>query len=118
MEGKEPISNTQDTIDSREVIARINYLEGTEDEKEQAELKALEALAEEAQDSPDWEYGETLIREGYFEEYARELAEDTGAIDSQAGWPLYCINWEYAARELKMDYMAVDFDGVTYYIRS
>jgi len=118
MEGKDTISNTQDTIDSREVIARINYLTGTEDEEEQAELKALEALAEEAQSSPDWEYGETLIHEGYFETYARDLAEDTGAIDSQAGWPLYCIDWEYAARELKMDYMAVDFDDATYYIRA
>ena len=118
MKGNGTISNTQDTIDSRDIIARINYLTGTEDEEEQAELKALEALAEDAQSSPDWEYGETLIHEGYFEKYARDLAEDTGAIDSQAGWPLYCIDWEWAARELKLDYMAVDFAGVTYYIRS
>ena len=118
MEGKKPISNTQVTIDSREVIARINYLTGTEDEEEQAELKALEALAEDAQSSPDWEYGETLIHEGYFEKYARELAEDIGVIDSQTEWPLYCIDWEWAARELKLDYMAVDFAGVTYYIRA
>lgn len=118
MEGKEPISNTQVTIDSRDIIARINYLTGTEDEEEQAELKALEALAEEAQGSPDWKYGATLIHEGYFEEYAQELAEDIGAMGNQTEWPLYCIDWEWAASELKMDYMDVDFDDVTYYIRA
>jgi len=86
---------------------------------EGCELDALEALAKEAEGyAPDWQYGESLIRESYFEEYARELAEDIGAIDSSASWPCTCIDWEQAARELKRDYAAVDFGGVTYYIRS
>ena len=29
-----------------------------------------------------------------------------------------CIDWAQAARELRMDYTSVDFDGVTYWIRS
>ena len=79
----------------------------------------LEALQSEAEDySPDWHHGECLIRESYFEDYAQELAEDIGAIDPNAHWPNDCIDWERAARELQYDYTAVDFDGVTYWIRS
>jgi hypothetical protein len=33
-------------------------------------------------------------------------------------WPFTCIDWEQAASELQMDYSAVDFDGVIYWIRS
>jgi seryl-tRNA synthetase len=82
------------------------------------EFRALQSLADEASGSPDWEYGETLIRESYFEEYARQLAEDIGAVKGDEGWPHNCIDWEKAARELKYDYFSVDFDGVTYLIRS
>lgn len=112
------ISNSDDVIDSRDVIARIADLEGTEDEEEQAELKALEVLAEEGEGSPDWHHGETLIRDSYFEDYARELAEDIGAIQPNAAWPNNCIDWERAAEELKADYFEVDYDGVTYLIRA
>jgi seryl-tRNA synthetase len=82
------------------------------------ELAALQSLADEASGSPDWEYGETLIRESYFQDYAMQLAEDIGAVKGDEGWPLNCIDWEKAARELKYDYFSVDFDGVTYLIRS
>lgn len=112
------ISNTQDIIDSRDVIERIKALEGTEDETEKAELKALEALQEEAEGySDDWKYGATLIRDSYFTEYAQELAEDIGAIDRNAKWPLQHIDWEAAADELKQDYTSVEFDGTTYWVR-
>lgn len=134
------ISNTDDMIDSRDVIARIEELKGSwadatgddpddyalsgdgwkaglsEDESD--ELVALLALADEGEGSPDWTYGETLVRDSCFTEYAQELAEDIGAIKSDAGWPLYCIDWERAARDLQMDYTAVDFDGVTYWVRA
>ena len=71
------ISNTDDVIDSRDVIERIEHLRqlrqpgpvdlGDEDDAQAqddlfAELAALEKLAEEASDyAPDWEYGEALI---------------------------------------------------------
>jgi hypothetical protein len=44
-------------------------------------------------------------------------AEDIGAIGSDASWPLYCIDWKQAARDLQMDYSAVEFMGQTYYVR-
>lgn len=112
------ISNSQDVIDSRDVIERIAELEGTEDEDELTELKALQALAEQCEGCGDWEYGESLINEDYFEDYARELAEDIGAIEKDSKWPATCIDWEQAANELKQDYMEVDFDGTTYYMRA
>ena len=71
-----------------------------------------------AEGSPDWEHGETLIRDSYFEEYAQELAESCGMVNASAQWPARCIDWEQAASELKMDYMSVDFDGIEYWIRA
>ena len=117
------IDNTQDSIDSRNIINWIEELEQDEgrDEEDTAELKTLQDLAEQCRDStPEFENGEVLIRDSYFTEYAQDLAGEAGRIP-QAGsdpWPLYCIDWEYAARELQMDYTPVEFDGVTYWVRS
>ena len=113
-------SNSDDVINSCDVIKRIEELEGqdTRDDDEETELKTLVALQEEAEGyAADWKYGETLIRYSYFETYAMELADDLGAIPKDAGWPCTCINWEQAARELRMDYTAVEYDGVTYWVR-
>lgn len=114
-----------DLIDSRDVIARIEWLEAEVEEEENTltdderdELLMLKDLAKEAQHSPDWLHGETLIRDSYFATYAEELAEDIGAISGDAQWPLYCIDWERAARDLQQDYMNVEFDGTTYWIRA
>lgn len=123
-------SNSADIIDSRDVIARITELEEMRDETpedfggaEAEELAALTALAEEAEaHAPDWTYGEILIREDYFTEYAQTFAEDIGALPdgwNEGGWPMahVTIDWEAAAEDLKMDYTEVDYDGVTYYVR-
>lgn len=82
------------------------------------ELKALKALADQGEGYGDWSYGETLIRESYFQDYAMELAGDIGDIPKDVGWPCTCIDWERACRELKMDYTEVDFDGVSYFMRA
>lgn len=137
------ISNSDDIIDSRQVIERIEELEAkretlvtnlaeTPDNPELltlaewdegddgAELAALKGLAEEAsQYSSDWQHGEALIRDSYFETYAQELADDIEAVKSDANWPNNHIDWESAAEELQQeDYTTVDYDGVTYWIRS
>lgn len=121
MRPTEVVDNRQDIIDSRDVIARVEMLEGLgkdRDEEEQTELNALKALAGEASSyAPDWEHGEALIRDSYFEQYAQELAEDCGMIEHADKWPGRCIDWEQAVRELQMDYTSVDFDGVDYWIR-
>jgi hypothetical protein len=112
-------SNTADIIDSRDIIARIEELEEQEerDADEAIELASLRKVAEQAEGyASDWKYGEALIRGSYFETYAQELAED--CCDMKVlQWPARCIDWEQAARELQMDYTAIDYDGVTYWIR-
>ena len=56
----------------------------------------LLALREEAESS-GWQYGIQFIDEDDFEDYARELAEDVGAIQDDMNWPCNCIDWERAA---------------------
>jgi hypothetical protein len=114
-----------DTFDSRDVIDRIAYLSDMRDNygddflSEDAEgLAKLEAFADEAESYvSDWKYGEVFISDDYFEDYARELAEDIGAIDRNAEWPLQYVDWEAAADALKQDYTEIEFDGVTYWAR-
>lgn len=48
------------------------------------------------------------------EEFAQEMAEQTGAISKEINWPYTCIDWEYAAKELMYDYFEVD----GYYFRN
>jgi antirestriction protein len=79
---------------------------------------AIDAIDDlEAEVGGEWPYGAGLIREAAVEDYARELADDIGAINSDAGWPSSCIDWKQAARELAMDYSLVTFLGYAYYVR-
>lgn len=65
----------------------------------------------------DWRYGAQLIRDSYFRKYAEQLADEIGAVDKNNSWPNTCIDWEQAAEELQTDYSAVEWDGVTYWMR-
>lgn len=122
-------TNTDDVIDSRDVIKRIEELEGEVELNAEGELvtgaaddldelNTLKALAEEGEASPDWPHGETLIRDSYFQDYAQELAEDCCDMPKSDQWPARCIDWEQAARELQMDYISISFDGIDYWIRA
>ena len=124
------ISNQDDTIDSRDVIARISELrdecgifEGdtarwtAENPADAAELAALESLSGEAEGyAPDWHHGETLIRYSYFTDYAMEMLSDSGALPRDL--PEYIvIDEEATALNIRTDYTAVEFGDVTYWIR-
>ena len=93
------------------------------EEGEEEELATLETLLSDLQGNGgdhqwegDW-YPVTLIRDSHFKDYARDYAEDVGAINRDASWPNNCIDWDRAARELQVDYSSVEFDGVTYWYR-
>jgi antirestriction protein len=81
------------------------------------ELKKLRALVEEGERFPDWKHGSTLVNEDHFEEYAKQFAEDIGAI-SNSDWPCCYIDWKAAANALKMDYSTIEYGGTIFYIRN
>lgn len=132
------IDNSQDIIDSRDVINRIEELEDYRQALETAqaelaawegdeeaeidpsgqELKDLKALAKSMENETDWESGTSLIRESYFEDYARQTAEDCGLLENWDKWPATCIDWAQASKELQMEYSCVEFGDTTYYYRS
>ena len=115
---------TTDIIDVRDIIARYEELDEMEDGLPDAEERyQLSVLLTEIKDTGgdeewrgDW-YPVTLIRDSHFQDYAQELAEDIGAVDHNAKWPMNCIDWEHAARELRYDYTGVDVNGTTYWTR-
>ncbi len=80
--------------------------------------EALDAIVELRGEVGEWYDGATLIHEDHFEDYARDFAEDIGAIDSDAHWPSTCIDWTRAADELKMDYYLVSYGSHDYYVRA
>lgn len=85
---------------------------------EACEFQAIKDLKEDAEGYCDWIGGESLIRWDHFEDYAKQLAEDMGAISGDEKWPLNCIDWEKAVDELKQDYTEVTFDGIDYFVRT
>ena len=137
------ISNLDDTIDSRDVIARIEELEAEREDlrsamddhntdsdayeeanaalkefdnsEEGQELISLKALAEQGEDyAPDWKYGAQLIHEDHFETAMDEMVADCYTLPKDLpSW--MTITYDYDA--LKQDYTAIDFDGQTYYVR-
>jgi hypothetical protein len=139
------ISNSDDVIDSRDIIERIEYLsaydymvcadcgctfgdeheEGCSQpflpadnltEEDKEELTALLALQDECEGISEWKYGTPLIRDSYFETYAENLAGELYEIHDH--WPFTCIDWEKAAEELQYDYTYVNFGDETYWIRN
>ena len=132
----------ENIIDSRDVIAHIEFLESeiadleeaaeetrTEDGETDADiidriaelrtdLEPWTELASEGETLSDWMYGETLIRDSCFQEYAEELANDICNLEQSQDWPFRHIDWEAAADELRQDYTVLEFAGYTYYARA
>lgn len=118
---------TADTIDVRDIIARVEELDPeysdiklTDDEaKELAELQAilddLKGNGGDEQWRGDW-YPVMLISERTFEDHVRELLEDCGTIPKDLPW-FVAIDWETTAQHIQGDYTPVEIDGVTYWYR-
>ena len=128
-----------DYIDVRDIIARVLELRAERDEYnekmgspdawdgvpdgEPKELVMLEdILSELAGYGGDEEfdgdgYPVQLIADSYFQEYAQDLAEECGMVDTNARWPMTCIDWEQAAEELQMDYSNILICDYTYWYR-
>lgn len=128
------INNTEDTLDVRNIIERVEWLE-SDDAKNTAdwqdkeieefaeELKKLTAFLDELKGNggdeqwrSDW-YPLTLVHRDNFEDYAKEMAEEITPNFDELHWPFTCIDWEQAAKELEQDYSSFDFDGEEYLAR-
>jgi hypothetical protein len=112
-------SEKNDTLEDAASEAESNVEAALIDfgEDEESELAELETLENEIS---EFRHGETMIPEDAFEDYARELAEDLGYMDSKtaSSWPFTCINWSEAADELRQDYSEAEYQGQTYLARS
>ena len=128
-----------DVIDVRDIIARVLELRGERDEYndemgspdawdgvpdgEPEELAMLEDILSELAGYGGDEgfegdlYPYQLIADGYFQEYTQNLAEECGMVDTNARWPMNCIDWEQAARELQMDYSYIQIHDSSYWYR-
>ena len=125
------INNTQDTIDSRDVIDRIKELAAllAAHEKEQGdttnskpfenqtELDLLNTLALIGLGVSIGYPAFQLVRDSYFKEFAVRLAEEACDCPGQHGyWPYTCIDWDQAATELQYHYRPFEFNGVKYWV--
>jgi len=115
----------ENILDSRNLEDRINELEAMregleeDDSLDEFDREELEDLIR-ARDEIGleiWESGVILIHEGYFPDYTKQTAVETGAIHSAYDWPYNHIDWEEAAGELVQDYSQVTIYGDTYYWR-
>lgn len=125
-----------DVIDVRDIIARVLELHDERDEYnekmgspdawdgvpdgEPEELVMLEGILSELAGyggdekfDGDW-YPLGLVADSYFQEYAQNLAEEE-QVDTNARWPMDCIDWEQAALELQMDYSYILIHDSTYW---
>lgn len=140
------ISNTDDTIDSRDVIARVEELQGERDNLSETiadceDNTAAPGLAEEAKQAlADWlvsEEGQELAAlkklaeeaEGYAADwqYGEQLIRDDYFNTAMDEMVADCYDfgkdlpfWATITLDysaLQQDYTSVDFDGVTYWVR-
>lgn len=119
------INLSEDTIDVRDIIERVEKLEDECDglgEDECTELVALRSILEELKGKGgdeqwrgDW-YPLTLIDARCFAPYVRELLEDCGTIPKDLPAWVH-IDWEATANEVMVDYSSITIDGDEYLYR-
>lgn len=124
------VDMTADLIDVRDIIARVEELEGeiegegcTEACRDMAvelhglqhTLSLLRGSGGDEQWRGDW-YPVMLIRSSHFTQYAREMLEDCGTIPKDL--PAWVeIDWEATAANMLYDYSAIILDNTDYYYR-
>lgn len=86
------------------------------------ELEFLESIVKQGENTSDWG-NEALINEDYFTEHIKQLIEDCYEMPEEfdsGNWPFNHMemDWDGAAEEAKVDYITIEAEGETYYIRS
>ena len=111
-------SKTKTSEDSDEAGPKP-YLDDDERAELLEELTGLKEFTTYATSySGGWNSGATLIADDYFVDYAKEYAENVGAIEEEARWPATHVDWDAAADDLRTDFTSVeDPDGNTWWVR-
>lgn len=79
-----------------------------------AEIGEIEKIEDEL--GSEFDYGVTLVHEDYWEEYVEDLLIDCGYISKD--FPSWIeIDWSATAKNVKVDYIEVEYQGETYYGR-
>lgn len=122
-----PIDFYSDMVAVREIMDRIEDIEGLEDPEDEDSLSPedrhelvaltkLMTILRESGGDEQWRgdsYPTTLISKGYFSTYAEELIRERYDLD---GIPeILVIDWEGTARRMRADYASIDIDGTTFY---
>jgi len=84
------------------------------------DLRPWSQFVEEYEDEiEDFLYGDLLIADDHFEDYAKQLAFDTVSVGDAGwdAWPLNCIDWSSAAEEIQSDYMNVTIGDHEFWVR-
>ena len=109
-----------DMIDVRDLIARYEYIEDSDDEEELAEARKINAILDDLGgygDDEQWRgkwYPLSLIRDSYFVEAMQDFVQDIG--DWPRDIPAYLeIDWEKTADNLRVDYSNIEIDGTDYW---
>lgn len=81
-------------------------------------LKQLKGEGSDHSWNGDW-YPSVLIADSSFPGYAKEYAFDVGLVTENTNhWPINCIDWNEAAKQLQQDYCSIEIDGTTYWYQS
>jgi len=112
------LSELDDTVYSTDITERIDWLDSDDDkdDADQEELEKLIAFRKKVNNNR-WEEGLLFIKNSFFEEYAKEFAEETISINCYTNWPFRWIDWKKASNELQTFYTSIKLDGVTYWYR-
>jgi hypothetical protein len=123
-------NGSDDIIDSRDIVERIEELEAelagydapeafdANQPDAASELNALRAFVEEIEQyaGDKASDGITCVKDSYFTDYAQQLLEDCGEIPKDL--PHYIeIDWEATAINIRVDYTSCELDGKTFWIR-
>ena len=81
------------------------------------EITDIEKLEDEVSSS-EWGYGITFISEDEFEDYCKQFVEDCGYLSKELPFFISSnIDWVGVADDLRVDYLEVEYQGVTYLFR-
>ena len=79
-----------------------------------SELKTLKDMRDEIS---EWEYGNTLIPDDDFTDYAIEMLKDCGDLPQNIPWYIE-IDEEKTADNIKADYASIEYEGTDYWFRN